>query len=434
MKGARAGKSNALLQDYCMLEAVKSDMAYYVMASSEDLSMRIKVSCPSVAEDGKMLIAWDTISVLASLNKETQISVSAKMWEDGRGFDATYQWKGTCLNLPIDTNPDEYPVNGAWVNAGPTMAIGATEFRDGLRAVSFAMSKDEARQIMCATWVHHDGTDLEFAACDLQVLAIRTYMGQGTLDGCDESTVVIPTRAVALAQGMRGDGIVTLETDKTDYRIYGNDVEIRWKAVAGKVPDYASIVPKSKNTACELRISPADMAGCLRRVTMLTSAGHLKFKWELCSDTAEVASNDAMIAYSERFKCEGKEVNGGMKGQPVIIGFKSSNLLAVLNNCKSDSLVLRFMDSRRAVCITKDTDTEDIVDRYVVMPISINTGAAKVAPEEEQEEQEVAEVAPEESTEQDAEVQEDVTDMDDELDSEEEDWGDEDNAEEGVAA
>ena len=158
-----------------------------------------------------------------------------------------------------------------------------------------------------------------------------------------ESSFIMPSKPAAVLSSIvdkAGVEPVAVSLDESSATFETKDYSLSCRFVNGRYPKYDSVIPE--NNPYELSIDRATLLNAVRRVSVLASVGGL-VKFQIGENSILLTTQDLDHATSaeETVACE-------YSGAPMTIGFKNMDIIEVLNNIDSETVVVKLLDPARA--------------------------------------------------------------------------------------
>ncbi len=225
--------------------------------------------------------------------------------------------------------------------------------------VYFAMAQQDIRYYLNGLLLITNEKTLSAVATDGHRLA---YCQVETAQEHEHNQVIIPNRTILELQRLLDDtdNPVQIDIGSNQIKFSFNGLELISKLVEGKFPDYARVIPKGYKNS--FSISREQLQRALQRSAIMTND---KFKAIRCV----VDENSLKISSTNTDQEEAiEELDISYSGDRIDIGFNVTYLLDVLNNQKSETIVVELGDANSSALIT----IPDNLDfKYVVMPMRI---------------------------------------------------------------
>jgi DNA polymerase-3 subunit beta len=134
------------------------------------------------------------------------------------------------------------------------------------------------------------------------------------------------------------------------------------RIIESKFPNYQAVIPKDNPNL--LSISREELAGAIRRVSLLSAERSKGIKFYLEKNTMKLFSSNPEIGEAR------DKLNIEYKGQDIEIGFNSQYLLDFLTAVSSERVTFEIKDENSAVLL-KPEGEEGLKNIYVLMPMKI---------------------------------------------------------------
>jgi DNA polymerase-3 subunit beta len=134
------------------------------------------------------------------------------------------------------------------------------------------------------------------------------------------------------------------------------------RIIESKFPNYQAVIPKDNPN--RLSISREELAGAIRRVSLLSAERSKGIKFYLEKNTMKLFSSNPEIGEAR------DKLSVEYKGQDLEIGFNSQYLLDFLTVATSERVLFEIKDENSAVLLKPEAE-EDIKNIYVLMPMKI---------------------------------------------------------------
>lgn len=345
----------AILEDYLfVLEGNRLE----ITASDKEITLKTELEVTKVDNEGRIAVPSRQLTDLLkelpdqplTFDTVNENSFSCN-WESGESIFPCF-------------NPEDYPVIKTAGSDAKTVKLSTATLAEGIGSTVYASSDDDNRPNMNSIYfdIKADGTTL--VASDLQKLICFNSTEIKTEGDC--SFILNKKHASVLKAIMdkEEEDVTVSFDDKIAVFKFGQTTAICC-LVAGKYPDYNSIIPKNNTNV--LSINRAKFLNTVRRITVCSpkASGHIKF--ELKEGMLEVSAQDLglEIAAHETINCQ-------YEGDEIVIGFKSTHIIEILSNFSSENVIMKFADRRRSALLypeTEDTDTNKVFG--IVMPIMV---------------------------------------------------------------
>jgi DNA polymerase III subunit beta len=261
--------------------------------------------------------------------------------------------------------PDEYPPLPS-SQKGTQFAIDGRTLRDGVNAVTFAASSEEARgAVLMGTLLEIAGDDLTMVATDGYRLAKwKAKLARGIGEG-ETAKFIVPARALIEAGRNLGAAetidVGALGPSGNQLAFATENASIVVRLVDGQYPNYGQVIPAQFDRSVTVNTS-ALIAG-LRRAELVAG--------DRASMVKMAVSNSQLIitANSDTTGNAYEELEVEQSGDDLTIAFNARYLVEILNHIDSPQIVMEFLGPLSPAAIRPSDETEGISQMYVLMPL-----------------------------------------------------------------
>ncbi|HAP50275.1 MAG: DNA polymerase III subunit beta [Muribaculaceae bacterium] len=235
---------------------------------------------------------------------------------------------------------DDYPVKAASTGEVKQLAVPARDVAGGIAHTIFAVGTDDMHPQFMGVYWDIKPDMIIFVASDSHKLV--RYKATRVAPGF-ESSFIMPSKPAAVLSSIvdkAGVEPVAVSLDESSATFETKDYSLSCRFVNGRYPKYDSVIPE--NNPYELSIDRATLLNAVRRVSVLASVGGL-VKFQIGENSILLTTQDLDHATSaeETVACE-------YSGAPMTIGFKNMDIIEVLNNIDSETVVVKLLDPARA--------------------------------------------------------------------------------------
>ena len=329
-----------------------------ITASDQELTLRTVVAVADNITAGSLAVpARQMIELLKTLPDQPLRlkTVSESTFECA--------WSNGNSTLPFFPASDYPEIKGAADDA-QTVSFPADTLVSGISGTIYATADDEMRPTMNGIFFDLEPESVTFVASDSHKL-ICYSSGDATVS--EPASFILHKKPAGVLKSIIGKDIENVEVrfdGATAEFVFGNTVMIS-RLLVGKYPRYRDVIPKNNSNV--LKIDRNLLLGTIRRVSVCANKASNSIKFTLSPGQLEITAQDlgfALAAY-EKLNCE-------YNGLDLSIGFKSSFLTEILSNMNCESVVMKFLDARKAVLIVppeEEADTEKMCG--IIMPIMV---------------------------------------------------------------
>jgi DNA polymerase-3 subunit beta len=261
--------------------------------------------------------------------------------------------------------PDEYPPLPS-SQKGTSFAIDGKTFREGVNAVTFAASSEEARgAVLMGTLLEVEGERLTMVATDGYRLAKWSAPLARGIDTEGMAKFIVPSRALVEAARNLGSAdtidVGALGPSGNQLAFAAANASIVVRLVDGQYPNYGQVIPAQFDRSVTANTS-ALMAG-LRRAELVAG--------DRASMVKMAVSNAQLIitANSDTTGNAYEELEVEQTGEDLTIAFNAKYLVEILNHIDSAQIVMEFLGPLSPAAIRPSEASEGVAQMYVLMPL-----------------------------------------------------------------
>ena len=329
-----------------------------ITASDQELTLRTSVDV-DVKENGIIAVPARQLTDLLKALPDQPLKVRTK----GEGsFECI--WSNGNSSLPYFPAEDYPEIKGVGEDA-ETVTFPARSLADGISGTIYATADDEMRPAMNGIFFDIDTDSTTLVASDSHKLICYTTTD---VTAAAKSSFILHKKPAAVLRSLleRGEGEVEIKFDGSSVVFWYGSTMMVCRLIVGKYPKYREVIPQNNSNI--LRIDRQQLLNTVRRVSVCASKASNHVKFNLAPGQLEITAQDlgfALAAY-EKLECD-------YSGDELAIGFKSSFLVDILANMGCETLVMKFMDARRAVLILP-SEEEEASEKIcgILMPIMIS--------------------------------------------------------------
>lgn len=332
-----------------------------ITASDLESTMRTRLQLDTVDGNGKIAIEAKRLTdilkefpeqpLIFEINQDT---LAVDILSDNGKFSVMGQ------------NGDDYPDMQRLREDGTvTVNIPGSMFLKGINKTLFATADDELRPVMNCIYLQFNQNGATFVASDTHKLV--RYTNSAVQSGSNAS-FMLPKKPANMLKNIlaKETAEIKLQFDDKNAHITLSDYEMICRLQEGQYPNYETVIPT--NNPNKLTISRGDFATTLKRVSVFASQASNLIKLDIKNNQVVVTAQDIDFSISAYEKIEAQ-----YEGEDMLIGFKSSFLVEILNAMASENVVLQMSDPSRAgilVPLEKESEQED--ELMLLMPMMIN--------------------------------------------------------------
>ena len=329
-----------------------------ITASDQELTLRTSVPVDTKADGSIAVPARQIIDLLKALPDQP---LTVKTKSEG-SFECI--WNNGNSSLPFFPAADYPEIKGVGEDA-ETVVFPAASLADGISGTIYATADDEMRPAMNGIFFDIDTASTTLVASDSHKLICFTT---DDVKAVQKSSFILHKKPAAVLRSLldKSEGEVEVRFDASNVVFTYGPTTMVCRLIVGKYPKYREVIPQNNSNV--LRIDRAQLLNTVRRVSVCANKASNHVKFNLSQGQLEITAQDlgfALAAY-EKLECD-------YAGEDLAIGFKSSFLVEILSNMGCETIVMKFMDARRAALIIpseEESASEKICG--ILMPIMIS--------------------------------------------------------------
>ena len=338
---------------------VLKDNILEITASDSDLTLRTSIEVEKVQEEGSIAVPARHVTELLKALPDQPVSI--KTLNENASFECS--WNSGVSTLPFFP-ADDYPQIKTVGEDARKVVFPAQTLLDGVNSTIYATADDEMRPAMNGIYFDIDTVSTTLVASDSHKLICYTSTDVSAPDKC---SFILHKKAAAVLKGLvsKESSDVTILFDDTNVLFQFDNITMICRLVVGKFPRYKDVIPQNNSNI--LKMDRMQLLNTVRRVSVCANKASNHIKFDFKPGQLEVSAQDlgfAIAAY-EKLSCD-------YSGDDLTIGFKSSFLGDILGNMTCGTIVMKFLDSRRAALIVpapEEEESEKICG--ILMPIMV---------------------------------------------------------------
>jgi len=354
-KAIPAKTSYPILENFLFVVA---DGRLDITASDQELTLRTSLPV-DVKDGGSIAVPARQLTELLKALPDQPLTIKTKT--EG-AFECI--WNNGNSSLPYFPAADYPKIKGVEDDA-ETVQFPAQSLADGISGTIYATADDEMRPAMNGIFFDIDTTSTTLVASDSHKLICYTT---DDVKAAQKSSFILHKKPAAVLRSLldKEDEDVEIKFDAGNVLFTYGATTMVCRLIVGKYPKYRDVIPQNNSNV--LRIDRVQLLNTVRRVSVCANKASNHVKFNLAPGQLEITAQDlgfALAAY-EKLECN-------YAGEELAIGFKSSFLVDILNNMSCETLVMKFMDARRAALIIpseEEASSEKICG--ILMPIMIS--------------------------------------------------------------
>ncbi len=317
-------KSTLPILTNILIEALENKLK--ISATDLDISISNTLDC-SVAKKGAVALP---AKILFEIIKELPES------------EITFESTNTRVEIKVPkgsykiaaVSSDDFPKLPA-VNTKKEIRINATDLVKMIRKTTFACSNDETRPALNGILWQTKGDMMQMVATDGHRLA-KVSVENKVLKGLNEDIIIPPKVLNLIPKFILGEneeiGVIFGENNiifNLEHTILTS------RLIEGPYPNFEQVIPASSDK--KLTVSKEDLAGAVRRVSILSNALTHQVKFAAQKDSLGLSTSNADVGG------EGQEsVDCDYQGDSVEIGYNATYILDILGKIDDDEVVFEL--------------------------------------------------------------------------------------------
>lgn len=331
-----------------------------LVVTGSDMETRMTTTIEVSGAEGGGRFAVDVKRMLNLLKELPDTALTIDVDETTLNVTISY------LNGKFDIvalNGEDYPLKAQGEGETQVLRLTAKDVYDGIQHTLFAVGTDEMHpQFMGIFWdIKADG--ITFVASDSHKLV--RYTKSNVVPNM-ERTFILPAKpasilSTVLDKNGNGEVVITIEDTSATFEMGAYQLTCRF--INGRYPNYNSVIPQDNDL--RVVVDRLTLFTALRRVAIFANVGGLvKLVFNNNSISLNAQDLDHATRAEEHIMCE-------YEGNELEMGFKHSDVIEVLNNIDSESVVIKLKDAGRAGIFLPSEQNEGEELLILQMPMMI---------------------------------------------------------------
>jgi DNA polymerase III subunit beta len=255
---------------------------------------------------------------------------------------------------------DEFPAFPTVPFASSWKATGQ-ELNQLISHVSFAVSTEETRPILCGVYWEVTAGEMRMVATNGHRLAKMTISRSG---GGGEGELIVHPRALQQVQKLfRPDEEVEIARSENHLGFRGKAVQVFTRLIEGPYPNYEQVIPKDNDKV--LIAEKAALTGAIRRMAIVASDHTHQIRFSVGGPLMKFSVKTPDLGEGS------EELPVEYEGDPLEIGFNANYMLELLRYMPTDEVKLTFKAPERAATM-EPLGNEDAPEFLcLVMPLRL---------------------------------------------------------------
>ncbi len=257
---------------------------------------------------------------------------------------------------------DEFPKLPS-VNTKKQIAISGGDLVNMIKKTTFACSVDETRPALNGVLWATGGDMMTMVATDGHRLA-KVSIENKKLKGVSED-IIIPPKVLNIIPKYieEGDGEMGVIFGDNNIIFNLGDIILTSRLIEGPYPNYEQVIPNESDK--RMVISKGDLAGAVRRVSILSNTLTHQVKFGIKNNTLTVSTTNTDVGG------EGKEaIPCEYSGDTIELGYNANYVTEILNRMDSDEVIFELSSNVSAgVVYSPDIPKDQFL--CLVMPLRL---------------------------------------------------------------
>jgi len=324
----------------------------FLTLAATDLEVSLTAGCDSQVETegGITVAAKKLFEVVRSLPGE-EISFELK---DGSWLEITC---GNAFFRLVGLSADDFP-EVPQNDFSSSETIDHDAFKDLIARTIFAVTQEDARYALNGALLEIDQKVMRMVATDAHRLAM---VEEGYESGAEVRAIVPKKTLTELRNLGNGEEMMFSQDEHHLFFKIGHRV-LATRVIEGQFPSYEKVIPAEN--PLEIVFAKEDMAGAIRRVSLLASERSRAVRFKFVAGEATVSSSNPELGEAT----EGVAVQ--YEGDEIEVSFNAQYILDFLSAVDGEEVVFRLKDpASQGLLEPREQSSETSRYKYVIMPM-----------------------------------------------------------------
>ncbi len=331
-----------------------------LVITGSDMETRLTTNIEVQNVEGSGKFALDVKRTINSLKELPDTALAFEV------NDETLAVKVTYVNGYYDAmalNGDEFPEKAANANDMKHFSLPAKSIASGISHTLFAVGNDDMHPQFTGIYWDIKPDMIVYVASDSHKLV---RYRQTNIKPEFERSFILPSKPASILSSIidrNSDEPINITVDENSATFANADYQLSCRFINGRYPNYNSVIPE--DNPYTMAVDRMTMLNAVRRVAVFANVGGL-VRLDLSPTQVVLTAQDVdhSTAAEETIACE-------YNGEPMNIGFKSADVIDVVNNIDSDGVFLKLLDPARAGVFlpSEQKEGEDLI--VLQMPMMI---------------------------------------------------------------
>jgi DNA polymerase-3 subunit beta len=308
-----------------------------LIVTGSDMETRLTTNIEVQNVEGSGKFALDVKRTINSLKELPDTALTFEINDENLAVKVTY------INGYYDAmalNGDEFPEKAVNANEVQQFMLPAKSIASGIAHTLFAVGNDDMHPQFTGIYWDIKPDMIVYVASDSHKLV--RYRQTNVKPNFERSFILPAKPAAILANIIDRDSEenVKITVDESSATFENNDYQLSCRFINGRYPNYNSVIPE--DNPYTMAVDRLTLLNAVRRVAVFANVGGL-VRLDLKPTQVVLTAQDVdhSTAAEETISCE-------YNGEPMNIGFKSADVIDVINNIDCDGVYLKLLDPARA--------------------------------------------------------------------------------------
>jgi DNA polymerase-3 subunit beta len=324
----------------------------FLTLAATDLEVSLTGGCASqIEKEGGITVAAKKLfEVVRSLpGEEISFSLTDGNWLEITCGNSFFRLVG----LASDDFP-EVPQN----DFSDAEKIDHDAFKELIARTIFAVTQEDARYALNGALLEMDAKVMRMVATD----AHRLAMVEEAFESGREVRAIVPKKTLSELRNLgNGDEMLFAQDEHHLFFKIGHRV-LATRVIEGQFPSYEKVIPAEN--PLEIVFAKEDMAGAIRRVSLLASERSRAVRFKFTAGEATVSSSNPELGEAV------ESVAVQYEGDEIEVSFNAQYILDFLSAVDGEEVVFRLKDpASQGLLEPREQSSETSRYKYVIMPM-----------------------------------------------------------------
>jgi len=337
-----------------------NDGELIISASDLETTMTTKLNVEA-RENGKIAIPASIL--LETLKTFPEMPLTFTINGDNFGIELSSDYGKYSLS---GQDGEEFP-RVPEIDDVKTLEMPTNVLSDAIVKTVFATGNDELRPVMTGVFFQLGKDNITFVATDAHKLV---RYRRNDLKSEIETSFILPKKPLNLLKNAlpSEDTKVNINYNNSNAFFSFNNITLICRLIDGRYPNYEAVIPQENPN--KLTVDRQTFLSSIKRVSIFSNKSTHQVRLKITGSELQVSAEDLDFANAaqERMTCQ-------YEGEDMEIGFNARFILDMLNNLRTNEVVLEMSTPNRAGLLLEAPNerngNEDIL--MLVMPVMLNS-------------------------------------------------------------